>query len=168
MAFASSSLRAQNPTEPRTYTSPPPQWVFLTNTDTSKIEYDKNHIDSRDTKFIKISLRETPHKKNEYEFRRTRMWEQRSIQGYDDSLHLHPHFFYEGYEKYKYTIFQEEIDCEFKRVRILRRIDYNENGEMLTEHPSEAHISRRIGTAASPESIILELLLTGNLSLRSN
>lgn len=166
MAFASSSLRAQNPAEPRTYTSPSPQWVFLMNTDTSKIEYDKNQVDLRDAKFIKIWLRQTPHKKNEYEFRRARMWEQRSIQGYDDSLHLHPHFVYEGYEKYKYTIFQEEIDCGLKRVRILRRIDYNESGEILTEHPSEADISRQIRTAASPESIILGLLLTGNLSLR--
>jgi len=167
--FIAPSLYAQ------TFTAPSPEnpikstnWVFLANSEISMFEYDKSRVEQSDSSIIKIWLRETPLKKTAYEVRRAKMWEERSIQGYDDSLKLHPHFSYDGYERYKFSVFQEEIDCSSSRVRVLKAIDYDETGIILSDWPTNPSVSKQIRASASPESMVMNLFKTGNFSLRTN
>jgi hypothetical protein len=85
------------------------------------------------------------------------MWEQRSITGYSDSLRLHPQFYYEGYERYGYTIREEVIDFSREKFSILAYADYDLTGILLIQREGAIE-GEKIAGKGSAESLAIDLL----------
>ena len=96
------------------------------------------------------------------------MWEHRSIQGYSDSLRLHPIFDNEGYEKYSYTIRDEVIDCKEKKARIKKTLDYDQAGVVIPSSALEPESMKWVSTIRSlVETKVIDVFYTegSNLSI---
>jgi len=131
--FTQNTLHAQENEEQKSFTAPRQQqeWVFLVNSETSKWEYDRRTIMLIDSSHIRVRLRETPLKNSYCDIRGAKMWKNRSIQGYSDSLRMHPQYYYDGYERYGFTILEEIIDFTRKTYTIRYAGDYDLGGLLI-------------------------------------
>jgi hypothetical protein len=131
LVFASQIHAQQSPQRSLTAPMERHQWVFLCNSETSQFEYDAGSVRWVDSAHLTAQLRETPLKNKYYQVKVTKMWEQRSIQGYSDSLGLHPIYDYAGYENFGYTIHEVQIDLSHSLYKLVSATDYDRNGMFL-------------------------------------
>jgi len=152
-------LYAQENEEEKSYTAPRSQheWVFLGNTETSRWEYDQRTLLRTDSMHVRVRLKETPLKECYYDVRGAKMWDHRSIQGYSDTLRLHPEFYYEGYERYGCTILEENINIGSGSYAILYAADYDTGWLMIAVWNNGFDVVKPIAEA-SPESMLASLL----------
>lgn len=159
LLYSNETLHAQDRPEQRSYTAPREQqeWVLLGNTATTKCEYDRRTLLKLDSLHFRIRIREIPLQHDYYDITVTKMWEQRSIQGYSDSLQLHPKFYYEGYERYGYTIREELIDLTRMKYSILAAADYDLAGLLLAQRDGDLE-GEKPANAESAESMAIDLV----------
>ena len=150
-------LNAQEIPQQKSYTAPREvkQWVFLGNSETSKFEYEQKTMVRMDPSHLRIRIKVTPLKGSYYDMKRAKMWQQRSIQGYSDSLKLHPQFYYEGYEKYGYTIFEEEIDLSGEKYIILNAVDYDQADVLLAKWDNGIGVNKPVIEASAERMLII-------------
>ncbi len=150
------TLYAQGNREERSYTAPREisGWVYLGSSQNSRYDYDTKSVIILDSMRMIIRLKETPLLQSYYETRRTKMWEQRSIQGYSDSLRTHPEFCYDGYDRYGYSIYVIKIDfCEEKYI-VLKSIDLDMNGIVLHDIIYETEEEKNISDGSSERMVV--------------
>jgi len=107
------------------------EWVCFANAPEIVYAYDKNGILRLDSMRIRIRIKRTPKQVFYIQVKTEKMMEHRSLQNYEDRGH--PQFDYEGYERYGFTIAEEEIDGSARKYKILEMTDYDTKGEMLSK-----------------------------------
>ncbi len=144
--------------EEKSFTAPRSvhEWVFLGNTETSKWEYDARAVVRSDSSHVRIRMKETPLKNSYCDVRGAKMWEQRSIQGYSDTLKLHPQFYYEGYERFGFAIFEETIDLNDRTYFVTFTADYDLGGLLLRLWDEGYNVIKPFADEG-PESMLLTL-----------
>jgi hypothetical protein len=157
IVFTATFLYAQETHEQRSYTAPSAikAWIFFGTTATSRCEYEENSLTFTKPAQLHVRIRETPLRGNYYDIIRAKMWDQRSIQGYSDSLRLLPQFNYDGYEHYSYSISEEIIDLGTERYKVLITNDYDQAGMLLGNWITDAEKEKVIADA-SKEKMLAE------------
>jgi hypothetical protein len=152
------TLHAQESGEQKSYTAPREthEWVFLGNSETSKWEYDQRTMLRLDSEHIRVRVKETPLKNSYSDVRGAKMWQMRSIQGYSDSLRLHPQFYYEGYERFGYSILEENIDLIKRTYIVHNAADYDLGGLLLTLWEDGYDVEKPI-SKSSPEEMLINM-----------
>ena len=159
-------LHAQRSEGQRSYTAPmeSTEWVILGNSDNIKYECDLNSLVRVDSTHIRIHIKETPVKFTHYETMRAKMWDHRSIQAYSDSLRKKPEFYFEGYERYGFTIKEEKIEYYKGEFNILYTADYDLGGILLSNTVSGTEDEQPVANK-SPEHMVIEMLLQDKAKL---
>jgi hypothetical protein len=130
------------------------EWLVFASTSTMTYEYDKNTVQRMDSTHILIRIKETPKTAFYRQVKSDKMMEHRSLQDYEDRSHLI--FDYEGYEKYAYTMREDEFDQSMNRFTILETTDYDTNGAILFQKKT-AVLSWTTSLGAVPETAVSQL-----------
>jgi hypothetical protein len=156
LLFIGRSLYAQEGTEQQFFTAPREvhDWIFLGNSETSSWEYDQRSLMQADSLHLRVRLRETPLEYCYNDVRGTKMWQQRSIRGYSDSLRFHPQYDYEGYEYYGFTILEEMFDLHSQEYSIRFAADYNLGGLPLSVWVDGPNMEEQIVEGSSEQMIL--------------
>jgi hypothetical protein len=133
MVMALNAMAQTATTNPKTFTAPPERqnWVMLTASSPWIYEFDYRSIVWVDSIHFMVKVREVPNKRLYYQVKVDKMWEQRSIIGYSDSLRRQPIFTYDGYENYGYTIVEEKFNILTNQYIVVKATDFDVNGEYL-------------------------------------
>lgn len=133
------------------------QWVFFANTPEITFAYDKNSIERLDSMHLRIWIKKTPKEVFYLQVKSEEMMEHRSLQSYENRSHVE--FDYEGYERYGFTIVHEEIDGSKEKYKILKTIDYDINGEVLSKTEPDPESPQWItGIGVAAQTTIIDLL----------
>lgn len=137
-----------------------PEWVLFATTQNKEYEYNKSticHIDPKQN-IIHIQIKEIPKKINYKVVKSQKMMEHRSLQDYQDRLHLS--WDYEGYENYTFTINDEEIDGLLKKYAIIETTDFDISGKVLFNQKTVIDNSSWITSiGAVPETAAMDIVL---------